>query len=76
LSKSYFANTELAGAVKVDFTNDASGRDVRVDYLAVNGEVRQAEAQSINTAAYQNGKCVEVGRQNGCNAMATSIFAI
>ncbi|ACE84239.1 glucuronyl esterase domain-containing protein [Cellvibrio japonicus] len=52
----YTATTQLAGEIRVAFTNDASGRDVRVDYIVVNGETRQAENQQVNTGAY-NGGC-------------------
>ena len=55
--KTYFAASPLAGSIKVEFFNDASGRDVQVDYLSINGTKRQAESQPINTAAYQNGRC-------------------
>jgi arabinoxylan arabinofuranohydrolase len=41
----------------VAFTNDATGRDVQVDYIVVNGTTRQAEAQSNNTGVYANGSC-------------------
>jgi hypothetical protein len=53
----YSASTDLSGSVTVNFTNDASGRDVQVDYIQVNGETRQAEDQSNNTGAYANGQC-------------------
>ncbi|WP_116811431.1 endo-1,4-beta-xylanase [Steroidobacter cummioxidans] len=53
----YTASTTLTGAITVAFTNDASGRDVQVDYIVVNGQTRQAEAQSQNTAVYANGSC-------------------
>jgi hypothetical protein len=53
----YTTTTSLSGASHVSFTNDATGRDVQVDYLSVNGSVRQAEAQSSNTGVYQNGAC-------------------
>lgn len=46
-----------ANGITVNYTNDASGRDVQVDYLQVNGSTRQAEDQSYNTAVYQNGAC-------------------
>ena len=49
--------TTLSGGSTVEFTNDATGRDVQVDYLSVNGSVRQAEAQTYNTGVYQNGAC-------------------
>ncbi|MGA1980809.1 MAG: glycoside hydrolase family 11 protein [Sedimentisphaerales bacterium] len=41
----------------VCFTNDASGRDVQVDYVVIQGSTRQAESQSYNTGVYQNSKC-------------------
>jgi hypothetical protein len=46
-----------SGAVNVQFTNDASGRNVQVDYAVVNGSTRQAESQATNTGVLQNGKC-------------------
>jgi GH35 family endo-1,4-beta-xylanase len=55
--QNYSASTNLNGAITVAFTNDASGRDVQVDYIVVNGTTRQAEAQSYNTAFYANGSC-------------------
>lgn len=54
----YTASTNLNGAITVAFTNDDGGnRDVVVDYIVVNGETRQAEDQSYNTAFYTNGSC-------------------
>lgn len=53
----YTASTNLTGSITVAFTNDATGRDVQVDYVTVNGQTRQAEAQSYNTAFYTNGSC-------------------
>ncbi len=53
----YTATTSLSGGSLVEYTNDASGRDVQVDYLSVNGSVRQSEAQSYNTGVYQSGAC-------------------
>ena len=47
--QNYSASTNLTGAITVAFTNDATGRDVQVDYIVVNGATRQAEAQSFNT---------------------------
>jgi endo-1,4-beta-xylanase len=54
---SYTIPTTAAGGATVSFTNDATGRDVQIDYLSVNGTVRQAEAQTYNTGVYQNGAC-------------------
>ena len=45
------------GNFKVAFVNDASGRDVYVDWLEVGATKRQAEDQSINTGAWANGTC-------------------
>lgn len=53
----YTVSTTASGGSVVEFTNDASGRDVQVDYLSVNGTVRQAEAQTYNTGVWQNGAC-------------------
>jgi endo-1,4-beta-xylanase len=41
----------------VCYTNDASGRDVQVDYVVIQGSTKQAESQSYNTGVYQNSKC-------------------
>lgn len=49
--------TSVSGNVLVQYANDATGRDVQIDYISVNGSVRQAEAQSTNTGVYQNGAC-------------------
>jgi hypothetical protein len=53
----YTATTSLSGGSLVEYTNDASGRDVQVDYISVNGSIRQSEAQTYNTGVYQNGAC-------------------
>jgi GH35 family endo-1,4-beta-xylanase len=55
--QNYSASTNLTGAITLAFTNDASGRDVQVDNIVVNGATRQAEAQSYNTALWANGSC-------------------
>jgi hypothetical protein len=55
--QNYSAETALSGDITVTFTNDASGRDVQIDYIEANGETRQAEDQSNNTGAYANGEC-------------------
>jgi endo-1,4-beta-xylanase len=54
---SYTITTTASGGATVEFTNDATGRDVQIDYLSVNGSVRQAEAQTYNTGVWQNGAC-------------------
>jgi expansin (peptidoglycan-binding protein) len=53
----YTATTNLSGDTSVNFTNDANGRDVQVDYIQVDGQTRQAEDQSHNTGAWANGSC-------------------
>jgi hypothetical protein len=53
----YTNNSPSNGGIMVNFTNDASGRDVQVDYIQVNGQTRQAENQSYNTGLYANGSC-------------------
>jgi hypothetical protein len=53
----YTATTSLSGGSLVEFFNDSGSRDVQVDYLSVNGSVRQSEAQTYNTGVYQNGAC-------------------
>jgi hypothetical protein len=53
----YTASTSATGGINVRFTNDASNRDVQVDYIQVNGSTRQAENQTTNTGVYQNGQC-------------------
>lgn len=53
----YTATTSLSGGSLVEYTNDSGSRDVQVDYISVNGSVRQSEAQSYNTGVYQSGAC-------------------
>src|SRR5262245_60738848 len=55
--QNYTASTSLSGGITVAYTNDASGRDVQVDYIIVNGATRQSEAQSFNSGLYANGRC-------------------
>lgn len=53
----YTVSTNLSGGSLVEYFNDSGSRDVQVDYISVNGSVRQSEAQSYNTGVYQNGAC-------------------
>jgi hypothetical protein len=53
----YTVSTSLSGGSLVEYFNDSGNRDVQVDYISVNGSVRQSEAQSYNTGVYQNGAC-------------------
>lgn len=55
--QNYTVSTDAAGGISVAFTNDASGRDVQVDYIMVDGRTRQSEDQSHNTGVYANGSC-------------------
>lgn len=55
--QNYTVSSSVKGGINLQYYNDASGKDVQVDYLDVNGSRRQAEAQSYNTAVYQNGSC-------------------
>jgi endo-1,4-beta-xylanase len=55
--QNYTASTSLSGGITVAFTNDGGSRDVQVDYIIVNGQTRQSEAQSYNTGLYANGSC-------------------
>jgi endo-1,4-beta-xylanase len=60
----YTATTNLSGGSLVEYFNDSGNRDVQVDYISVNGSIRQSEAQTYNTGVYQNGSC---GGGNGMN---------
>ena len=54
----YTATTSnTTDGILVEFTNDATGRDVQVDYLRANSSTRQAEAQTYNSGVWQNGSC-------------------
>jgi beta-mannanase len=53
----YTISTTLAGGSTLSFTNDAAGRDVQVESLSVNNQVRLATDQTSNTGVYQNGAC-------------------
>jgi endo-1,4-beta-xylanase len=55
--QTFNATTSLSGGITVAFTNDGGSRDVQVDYIIVNGQTRQSEAQSYNTGLYANGSC-------------------
>jgi endo-1,4-beta-xylanase len=55
--QNYTASTTQSGGITVNFTNDGGSRDVQVDYIIVNGQTRQSEAQSYNTGLYANGRC-------------------
>ena len=49
--------TVPAGDLNLEFDNDGGSRDVRVDYVEIDGRTLQAENMEYNTAVYQNGSC-------------------
>lgn len=53
----YTATTSLSGEIRVEFTNDASRNDARIDYIIVNGTTYQAEDQAVNTGVLLNNQC-------------------
>ncbi len=53
----YTAGFDLVGNIRIDYINDATGRDAEVDYIIVDGKTFQAEDQAINTSFYANGTC-------------------
>ena len=55
--KSYVYSGTASGDIQVQYDNDATGRDVVVDYIKVNNETRQAENMKTNTGLYANGAC-------------------
>lgn len=55
--QNYVYTGSAYGDIQVQYDNDASGRDVFIDYVVANGETRQAEDMDYNTATYANGSC-------------------
>jgi len=55
--QNYTANSSATTNILVKFINDATGRDVQVDYIIAGGVTKQAENQTYNTGVYQNGAC-------------------
>lgn len=53
----YTVSTDASGEILVEFINDASGRDVQVDYIQLNGSTREAEDQGENTGVWANESC-------------------
>jgi hypothetical protein len=48
------------GQVSLEFVNDdgvTNGRDVRADYISMNGVKRETESMAVNGAVFQNGTC-------------------
>jgi hypothetical protein len=55
--QNYSVNNSASTNILVKYINDASGRDVQVDYIIAGGATKQAENQAYNTGVYQNGAC-------------------
>ncbi|HEX7028521.1 MAG TPA: glycoside hydrolase family 11 protein [Gammaproteobacteria bacterium] len=58
--ETYTGTIRGEGEVSVEFANDdgiQNGRDVRLDYITVDGERRETEQMANNGAAYANGTC-------------------
>lgn len=55
--ENYQVTSNLRGPIRAEYINDTRKRDVRVDYLKIDDQIFQAEDQTINTGAFQNGKC-------------------
>jgi len=53
----YTATANVNGVVRINYTNDSTGRDAQLDYIIVAGTTYQAEDQTINTAYYANSSC-------------------
>ena len=53
----YVYTGSATGDIQVQYDNDSGNNDVQVDYIRANGEIRQAEDMTYNTAAYINGSC-------------------
>ncbi len=51
-------NVNIQGDIEVEFDNDdATNRDVQIDYLSVDNASRQAEDQGTNTGVWQDDSC-------------------
>jgi hypothetical protein len=58
--QTYTQTVSGSGDVTVEFLNDdgiTNGREVRLDYISIDGVKRETEAMAVNTAVYQNGTC-------------------
>ncbi|MEL7148148.1 MAG: cellulase family glycosylhydrolase, partial [Bacteroidota bacterium] len=53
----YTVNSDLIGDTRVEYINDTNTRDVRIDYLRINGNTYESEDQVVNTGVWQNGSC-------------------
>lgn len=50
----YWVSSDARGEVRVVFSNDSADRAVQVDFISIDGEIRQAEEQWQNTGAFSN----------------------
>ncbi|MBB3701358.1 glycoside hydrolase family 11 protein [Flammeovirga yaeyamensis] len=55
--KIFTVNTNSNGDLNLEYFNDQNGRDAQVDWVEINGNRKQAEQQSYNTAVWQNNSC-------------------
>jgi hypothetical protein len=55
--REYTATTSIFGGINVEFLNDASGRDVELDWVEVPVNRRETIDQTYNTATWGNGYC-------------------
>ncbi|UII19579.1 endo-1,4-beta-xylanase [Fulvivirga ligni] len=55
--QTYTTSTTASGEIRVQFDNDGTGRDARIDYIQVNNSTLQAENQATNTGVWQNSSC-------------------
>ncbi len=52
--KEYTTTISSNGTVRLLYDNDANNRDVRIDWLEIDGNRMQAEAQNVNTGSWNN----------------------
>jgi endo-1,4-beta-xylanase len=55
--REYSASTSASGGITVNYINDATGRDVQVDWVRAGSTTWQAENQTTNTGVWQNNRC-------------------
>ncbi len=55
--QNFTVNNSATSGILVKFINDATNRDVQVDYIIAGGVTKQAEDQTFNTGVFQSGAC-------------------
>ncbi len=53
----YSVSTDITDTIQIEFSNDASARDVQIDYITVNNLMYESENQPINSGVWQNSSC-------------------